>query len=192
MKIFYGQRQCMSDMAAWRGSWRRTWRPVLFLVTLLSVLIVVSGCAITQQANQGSSNEESVDLFLLSVDAQRAYQESRWLDAVRLYQQIVEHAPSDAIAWFRLANTYAQQGAFERAVYAYEQSLSFDSEQPKAWFNLSTVYLLNAQSSMRQSHERMRTGDPARELIDVRLELIGKLLHGRMEESVLTRVGERR
>ncbi len=157
---------------------------------LFSVVIVISGCTTIQSSamvKSGSAMAQtksaSVDLFLMSVDAQQAYQQSRWLDAVRLYQEIVEHTPSDAIAWFRLANTYAQQGAFERAVHAYEQSLSHDAEQPKAWFNLSTVYLLNAQSSMRQSQVRMRPGDPARDLIEDRLRRVGTLLHGRMEES---------
>ncbi len=159
---------------------------------LLCLLMSVVGCATTQPSGQSNNKEASVDLFLISVDAHRAYQESRWLDAVRLYQQIIEHAPNDAVAWFKLANTYAQQGAFEPAAHAYEQSLVHDSEQPKAWFNLSTVYLLNAQSSMQQSYERMRIGDPARELITIRLARISDLLHGRADESVLTSAGAHR
>jgi len=120
---------------------------------------------------------------MVSVEAQRAYQESRWLDAVRHYQQIVEHVPADAVAWFRLANTYAQQGAFERAIFAYEQSLTHDDEQPKAWFNLSTAYLLNAQSAMQQARERMHDDDPVKSMLDVRLMSLSSLIHTRVEEG---------
>ena len=54
------------------------------------------------------------------------------MEAVQLYQRVVERVPNDADAWFRLANTYAQQGAYERAIHAYETSLFNNSQQPKA------------------------------------------------------------
>lgn len=131
----------------------------------------------------GVDKKADIDLFMVSVNAQRAYQQSRWLDAVRLYQEIIEHVPADAVAWFRLANTYAQQGAFDRAIHAYEQSITHDSEQPKAWFNLSTAYLLNAQSAMQRSHTGMRKDDPARAMIDNRLHMLSNLIHGRVEQA---------
>ncbi|MFK8082602.1 MAG: tetratricopeptide repeat protein [Granulosicoccus sp.] len=153
-------------------------------VIALSSLIAATTACSSMGSQPGMSNKGARDdLFMVSLNAQRAYQESRWLDAVRLYQQIVEQVPSDAVAWFRLANTYAQQGAFERAVHAYEQSLAHDSEQPKAWFNLSTAYLLKAQSAMQQATTQMRSRDPAREMIDKRLQTLGNLIHRRVEEN---------
>lgn len=156
---------------------------VFRVIVFISTMSVATGCAMNSQSAMGKS-KPGVDLFMVSVNAQKAYQQSRWLDAVRLYQEIVEHVPSDAIAWFRLANTYAQQGAFERAIHAYEQSLHHDNEQPKAWFNLSTAYLLNAQSAMQQAHARMRVGDPARVMITARVKTLENLIHGRVEEGV--------
>ncbi|MFK7860494.1 MAG: tetratricopeptide repeat protein [Granulosicoccus sp.] len=147
------------------------------------LIVLVSACSTLGGQHNRAKENPSIDLFMVSVNAQRAYQESRWLDAVRLYQQIVEHVPSDAVAWFRLANTYVQQGAFERAVHAYEQSLLHDSEQPKAWFNLSTAHLLKAQTAMKEAATRMLGNDPARVMLNDRLQMLGELIHKRVEES---------
>ena len=76
-----------------------------------------------------------------------------------------------------------QQGAYERAIYAYERSLTNEEEQPKAWFNLSTAYLLYAQNAMRNAHGKLRAQDPARDLIQQRLTGLQQLLHGQVEES---------
>lgn len=166
-------------------------------IMLVAYILFTSGCASTagsrnQTIMSGStlhyerySDIESAekDMFLVSVQAQRAYQESRWLEAVSLYQQIVERVPNDAVTWFRLANTYAQQGAFERAIHAYEQSLALEKEQPKAWFNLSTAYLLNAKLAMMNAHMAVRSHDPAKVLIEARLQVLDDLVNNRLEES---------
>lgn len=163
-------------------------------IALIIVITLPSGCAMNTAANnvlanstQGiiktsDRNSRHEDMFELSVQAQRAYNESRWIDSVRLYQQIVEHVPNDSVTWFRLANTYAQQGAFERAIHAYEQSLALDKEQPKAWFNLSTAYLLNAKSAMIHAHNGLRDHDPAKTMIESRLQALSHLVNDRLEE----------
>lgn len=162
--------------------------PGLHRIGLLIVIsLIVSGCAgipigVSEKAPLTATALPSKDVFSLSDKAQEAYTQSRWIEAVQLYQQVVEKVPNDADAWFRLGNTYAQQGALERAIHAYETSLINDSRQPKAWFNLSTAYLLNAQAAMRQSFDRMRANDPARALVDARLLELGELLHRRLEE----------
>ena len=157
----------------------------LALVALFSLF--ASACSTTSDGSQRSKKVgikiPAEDVFALSQEAQTAYTQSRWIEAVTLYQRLVEYVPNDADAWFRLGNTYAQQGAYERAIHAYESSLANNSEQPKAWFNLSTAYLLNAQTAMRQSYDGMRSNDPARALIDERLVALGDLLHGRIEDS---------
>lgn len=128
----------------------------------------------------------SDEVFRLSADADKAYRESRWIDAARHYQQLTEDVPQDAYAWFRLGNTYAQQGAYDQAIHAYEVSVERDSLQPKPWFNLSTAHLLNAQRAMQRSWQTLRTDDPARKLIEHRLELLQELIHDRFEDSVVS------
>lgn len=126
------------------------------------------------------------DVFRLSAEADSAYRESRWIDAARDYQRLTERVPRDAYAWFRLGNTYAQQGAYDRAIHAYETSLQHDSEQPKPWFNLSTAYLLRAQLAMTAAHGQLRPGDPARKIIEHRLTELSMLVHGRFEDDLST------
>ncbi|MFK7996003.1 MAG: tetratricopeptide repeat protein [Granulosicoccus sp.] len=162
---------------------------IVSTIMALSVMMLVSACATTTDQRGTGNTKPPVDLFMMSVNAQRAYQQSRWPEAVRIYQQIVQHVPTDAIAWFRLANTYARQGAYQRAIQAYEQSLTFDSEQPKAWFNLSTAHLLNAQTAMQYAQTQMLNNDPAKNMVSNRLQILHSLVHGGMEEgaSVLSR-----
>jgi len=145
---------------------------------LISFITIITACSTTGNHTANSDKPPPVDLFMVSINAQKAYQQSRWLDAVRYYQKIIEHVPNDAIAWFRLANTYAQQGAFEPAIHAYQQSLNNDSAQPKAWFNLSTAYLLSAQSAMHNAQSKMQRSEPASIMIDERLQTLGTLIHG--------------
>ena len=163
------------------------------LVFVCIASLVVSGCAAepkdtlvgprSTQLGEQPRRADQEDAFALSKRAENAYDESRWIDAARDFKRLTELVPRDANAWFRLGNTYAQQGAYERAIHAYEQSVAFDADQPKPWFNLSTAYLLNAQSAMNRAHSRLRPGDPARALIEQRLTVLESLIHGRFEES---------
>ncbi len=147
-------------------------------------LAVASGCA-TVDEKQGNSNPASAytdDVFKLSSSADLAYQENRWIDAVRLYQELTQAVPEDAYGWFRLGNTFAQQGSYTKAIEAYEASILRNSSQPKPWFNLSTAYLLNAQFAMTRAWEKLRPGDPAKAVIEARLRVLSDLIHDRIED----------
>ena len=145
---------------------------------------LLGACAATPSGTSapGEASRYTDDVFALSAAADRAYREGRWIEAARDYGELTEAIPGDAYAWFRLGNTHAQQGDYERAILAYEASLERDAEQPKPWFNLSTAYLLRAQAAMERARERLRPGDPAREMIDRRLEGLRALVHGRIED----------
>ena len=131
----------------------------------------------------GSASPYTDGVFRLSGEADRAYRESRWLEAARKYRKLTEAVPLDAYAWFRLGNTYAQQGDFHRAIVAYESSLERDATQAKPWFNLSTAYLLNAQTAMMKAWAQLREGDPARAMIEARLEALRTIVHERIEDG---------
>ena len=122
-------------------------------------------------------------MLTLSTAAERAYAEGRWIDAARLYERLTRAVPGDAYAWFRLGNTYARQGEHERAVGAYEASVSRERAQPKAWFNLSTTYLLSAREALRRAGSGLRREDPGRAMIAERLRTLGTLLPDRFEEE---------
>jgi len=141
--------------------------------------ILLASCASTSTTVEPAQTPDPYtdDIFRISNLAEAAYQESRWTDAARYYQQLTESVPSDAYIWFRLANTYVQKGEFNQAIHAYETSIERDALQPKPWFNLSTTYLLNAKAAMLQSWENLRSGDPARELIMQRVDAIDALMN---------------
>ena len=165
-----------------------------FAALLLGMTGLLGGCVATPNAAERSlvAAEEArhaEDVFALSAAAARAYRESRWIEAARDYRRLAERVPEDAYAWFRLGNTYAQQGAYARAIDAYERSIARDERQPKAWFNLATAYLLHAQAALRGARERLRPGDAARVLVDERLDALVGLVHERIEESVRTGAG---
>ena len=141
-------------------------------------------------AGAGGGSPYTDDVFRLSGEADRAYRESRWLEAARKYRELTDAVPLDAYAWFRLGNTYAQQGDFHRAIVAYESSLERDASQAKPWFNLSTAYLLNAQTAMMKARAQLREGDPARAMIEARLDVLRTILHERIEDGA-TRTGVR-
>ncbi len=151
-----------------------------------SVLLLGLAACSTVQPQSASNFEpektaDAVDVFDLANRARQAYLQSRLLEAASLYQQIVERVPNDADAWFRLGNTYTQQGSYQQAIHAYQTSLSNERNQPKAWFNLSTSYLLSSQAAMRESQAQMRPGDPAIQMIESRLLRIESLLSERLE-----------
>lgn len=153
---------------------------------LLTVSVFLGACASSSEktaAQVSGISAYSDEVFKLSAIADSAYRESRWIDAVRHYQRLTEQVPGDSYAWFRLGNTYAQQGAFDQAIHAYETSLEGNSHQPKPWFNLSTAYLLNAQAAMQQAWQQLRPDDPARHMIEKRLQLLSELMHNRIEDT---------
>jgi len=148
------------------------------LVALL--LLSLSGC-VTVNSNQ-SGKPDSEEIFKLAADADRAYVESRWLDAAREYQRLADLVPEDPYAWFRLGNTYAQQGSFNQAISAYQASIKRNPNQPKPWYNLATAHLLNAQDALRKSYGQLRADDPARMLIAEQLSSLESIIYQRVED----------
>ena len=155
----------------------------VLLAAAVGLALLASGCANVPAARTAPGAEARPDVFRLSADADRAYRESRWIEAAQRYGELTTRVPDDAYAWFRLGNVHARQGDYDRAIRAYEASLERDAAQPKPWFNLSTAYLLHAQVAMARARERLGPGDPARALIDARLAGLAALVHGRIEDT---------
>lgn len=104
---------------------------------LVGVLVSVSlgGCA-------GSRHR----VFELVKDADKAYEQGYWPKAEQGYRAVIDKAPDDAYAWFRLGNVQLQQGRHTGAIEAYQAVLAREPAWTKAYYNLSTAYLLQAQS----------------------------------------------
>lgn len=165
-----------------RGT-RRIATPVAVLIAACALGACASAPSERPALGTASASPYTDDVFRLSGEADRAYRESRWLEAARKYRQLTEAVPLDAYAWFRLGNTYAQQGDFDRAIVAYESSLERDATQARPWFNLSTAYLLKAQTAMMKAWAQLREGDPARAMIEARLDALRPIVHERIEDG---------
>ncbi len=167
-------------VASWHGGIVADLRNALAALAILSLL---AGCASTG-GSIGHRKMRGEEIFTLSAEADKAYRESRWLDAARQYQLLTEKVPNDAWAWFRLGNVHARQGNYDLAISAYESSLERNPRQAKPWFNLSTAYLLNARLAMMRAREHMNPDDPAAALIDQRLETLQGIIHQRIEDDI--------
>ncbi|WP_157735862.1 tetratricopeptide repeat protein [Granulosicoccus antarcticus] len=151
----------------------------LLPLVLLSCSLV--GCAIpgTAPGNggamsgaDGKSVLSSEALFALSAKADIAYRGQRWPEAASHYQQLTEAVPKDAWSWFRLGNVRTQQGQYEAAIQAYSVSIGREGKAAKPWFNLSTVYLLNARKALLQAAQFLASDDPAHVSISSRIDAI--------------------
>jgi len=164
-------------------------RIFLSIFLLLAVSSSITACNSLPHTPTGSVSESTIAVLELAEEADLAYRQGRWLQAAQHYQQLTEQVPSDAYAWFRLGNTQAQQGHYERAIQAYNESLQRNSDQPKPWFNLSTAYLLRAQFALQESLKNLRLEDPARSVVSRRLRQMDALLHDRIEDDLLSTRG---
>ncbi len=159
-------------------------------IVIIFAVVLTSACASTSNPKSTDSSDiqsYSDDVFKISQQAERAYNESRWGDAAMHYQLLSEKVPSDAYIWFKLANTYVQKGEFDQAIFAYQKSIERDALQPKPWFNLSTTYLLNAKTALLHSWNNLRPDDPARDMIARRVSEIDRLLNEEMGEVKVRR-----
>jgi tetratricopeptide (TPR) repeat protein len=115
--------------------------PALFCLSL-----VLGGCA--HQQPRVDTNA----VFTAAGQADAAYAQGHWIEAARFYQQVITLAPTDGHAWFRLGNVRLQQARYAAAVEAYQAALVREPGWTKAYYNLSTVYLLQAQAILDSSH----------------------------------------
>lgn len=124
---------------------------------------------------------DTAELFRLTRVADDAYQQGRWLDAARAYQNLTTFVPDDAYAWFKLGNTYTRQGDLDQAINAYQDALQRDSTEPRAWYNLATTYLLNARKALSLSGQHLHPDDPTLKRVNAQLEALDKVIYQKLE-----------
>lgn len=129
-----------------------------------------------KQLDQRPIGLNKKDPMPLLKEATWAYQNQRWDLAAALYREVLEHAPEDAYAWFRLGNCLTRLGQYSQAIYAYETSLQHKQRQSKPWFNLSTAHLLGAHVATLRALESLPAEDPKRSVVKQRLDVLAELL----------------
>lgn len=155
---------------------------VYFCLLLILSSLILSGCASTRHTNSrlsenfSQSDSRSTNMISLMENADEAYDSGNWKSAIEFYEAIITSMPQDAYAWFRLGNALTRTGQINRAIYAYETSLSHNHAQFKPWFNLSTAHLLGAKIATLNSLQSISLNDPSRAMAESRLDKLNALL----------------
>lgn len=146
----------------------------------VSIALSLSGCATTADTTQVA---QKLNVFNQINLADQAYDKGQWVEAERHYQIVINRAPKDAYAWFRLANTYLRQGEYARAIHAYESTLQRSPEHPRAYYNMSTAYLLKARVSLQSAYNQLPPNDAARAMIEQKLKKLKEIAYTAIEEE---------
>lgn len=111
----------------------------IFLIS--SSLLMLSACSSI------APKVEPEDLALLHREAQSAFDQGDDTKSLALYEKLTKLANQDAETWFRLGNLYAKTGNPQSAQLAYQQSLSINPTEARAWNNLGIVLLRQSWES---------------------------------------------
>ncbi|GAB3339047.1 hypothetical protein GCM10027359_15900 [Marilutibacter aestuarii] len=123
---------------------------------LLPTCLAVAGCA----GNEARSATPPMgDIVELERHAEAAYANGRSEEASRLYRDLVEQIPGEALYWYRLGNALVRTGRQDDAAIAYQQCLKLDPGNGKAWHNLGLVRLHQAQVSFAAGVQNSDSGD---------------------------------
>lgn len=94
-------------------------------------------------------------------DAETAYRERRYVDAVELFSGYVEREPDSPWGHYMLGLSAWKSGEHERALTAFDEALRLDSNHVKSLLNLSRVLLERERpEEARERIERALTVDP--------------------------------
>lgn len=123
-------------------------------VLLLAVFAVLTSCG----GRAGGTRTDLSKLALTERQADEAYQGDRNKEAVALYRSLLELMPEEPAYWYRLANTLVRMGHDDEAAIAYQQALSLEPGNARAWHNLGVVRLRQAQTSFARSVRNSESG----------------------------------
>jgi tetratricopeptide (TPR) repeat protein len=141
-------------------------RPAWLMLTAL-----LAGCA--------AEGTPRID-YTLDEQMQRAdqsYREARLEDAEVIYRQITQSHPELKEVWFRLGNIYTRENQLDAAVRAYERTLQLDSNDGRAWYNLSLVHVKQGLSTLETASQTLPADSPLRPRINA------------LHDSLLERLG---
>lgn len=147
---------------------------IRFVLGAAMLVILLGACATAVPRDNAFTQVEHADA---------AYRRGDWAAAEKGYRAVTQAVPSDAYAHFRLGNTLAHQGRFEAAIGAYREALTREPHLTKAYHNLATVYLLQAEQALVATRARLRPGDPGAGLIDHKLAALREATRAPLQET---------
>ena len=148
------------------------------LLPMLSILLtILTGCQLQQASKPDTPPARDMNKVL--DEARASYQARDWKTSEQDYLLVVEKAPSNIEAWFRLGNIYTRTNRPRLAARAYEEALVRDPENSKAWHNLGVIYLRQARNAFRQQQVHTREDDPMSRKDKKILQRLNELLRPR-------------
>jgi len=124
------------------------------LILALGLGLFASACA--------TANKKA-DVTEIRASAFNSYISGDHDTAMKLYRDLLQKAPGDADAWFRIGNIYANRQDAENAISAYDKSLALKPELAPAWRNLAIMRLRQARQALYNSQDNLPDDDPLKE-----------------------------
>lgn len=138
---------------------QRAWRG-LTVLCLAAALLAVTGCGGGQTVrSERQAIARTVDLAATQRDADAAYAQGRFEEAVSGYHTLVQAIPDNAEFWYRMANAHARLGNTRQAATAYEQSVARDPTNARAWHNLGLMLHRQSMDAFGRGVARAQGGD---------------------------------
>ena len=69
-------------------------------------------------------------------DADKAYQENKYAEAIKMYENILATQGESAVVYYNLGNSYFKEKNMAKAVLNYERALLLDPSDASARYNL--------------------------------------------------------
>ena len=131
-------------------------------IILLSLIIFTSACNVQNiQTDAEPEPEASLeDLITLRKNAEKAYQNADWENAIVFYEKMIKQVTKDAQPWFRIGNAHARLNRPVPALRAYQKALSLDSNNSKIWHNMGIVQLKLATNTFIEMQRHTTADDP--------------------------------
>ena len=101
--------------------------PLILAPLALTATVVISGPGLTQTIDQ---------LFEQGNAAQASGQ---YLEAERIFRQVISQSPQDAKAYYNLGNALYAQNKLDEAINAYNQAIALNPQDAKAYNNLGNA-----------------------------------------------------
>ncbi|MGB1238638.1 MAG: hypothetical protein ACPG4U_10540 [Pseudomonadales bacterium] len=129
------------------------------LLAVLTLSLVLSGCAGVQQKNSDLGGDVGSYRFQLE-QAERAYGAAKYDQALDIYRELVRVSPRDAYVHFRMGNSYSRLKLRDKAVASYRKAVQLDAKMSKAWFNMAVTQMQQSSKTWQQMLEFVDADDP--------------------------------
>ena len=85
-------------------------------------------------------SDEKMDKNQLGV---QYMQEGKWEEAARIFNEVIEENPQDAIAYINFGNVLSAVGDDEKALKFYEKAIELDENAAAAYYSAGNIYFSN-------------------------------------------------